>query len=257
MRALSLVLLTLGTLSSLVQAKNNITIVLVDDASPDSVTGQRIQYVPADAWTAATNNKCDDCVVHADVPFAYKGTWHEGVTNTTPTFAVPKAIFSFEGTSVTVGCLVETNTTQADISASRSWDLLITIDNKTTGSFLPNQSIGTTASLDNVMVYTSSQLPMGNHTVEIFGAAAVNDSDTSKPLVKQSVVVLDYIQYTIDTDKLPANFNTSALPTPIGANTTSTSTPAQTSTSNALPVASGRGLSTIASAVLLCAALLC
>ena len=46
------------------------------------------------------------------------------------------------------------------------------------------------------MVYSSSPLPMGNHTVEIFGAVPVNDSDTSKPLVKQSVVILDYIQYT-------------------------------------------------------------
>ena len=100
------------------------------------------------------------------------------------------------GTSVTVGCLIETNTTQAEVAANRSWDLLISVDNKTTGSFLLNQSIGTTASLDNVMVYSSSPLPMGNHTVEIFGAVPVNDSDTSKPLVKQSVVVLDYIQYT-------------------------------------------------------------
>ena len=101
MRALSLLLLTLGIFSDLVQAKTNVTTVLVDDASPDPVTGQRIQYIPADAWKAAQDNECDDCVVHANVPFAYKGTWHEGVTNTTPTFVVPKAIFSFEGASAT------------------------------------------------------------------------------------------------------------------------------------------------------------
>ncbi|KAI0336256.1 hypothetical protein GY45DRAFT_593292 [Cubamyces sp. BRFM 1775] len=258
MRASSLLFLTLGIFSRLVQAENNVTIVLVDDASPDQLTGQRIQYIPEDAWKAAANNECEDCVVHGSVPFAYKGTWHEGVTNTTPTFVVPKAIFSFIGTSVTVGCLIETNATQADVSASRSWDLLISVDNKTAGSFLLNQSIGATASLDNVMVYTSSILPMGNHTVEIFGAVPVNDSDTSKPLLKQSVVILDYIQYTIDTDKLPANFNASSLPTPPGANTTQTSTsaPAQTSTSNALPCSRGIGLSTIAGAALFVAALL-
>ena len=79
----------------LAQAKN--VTVVVDDAAADPLTGQRIQYFPADTWKAGKNDDCDGCTAHPNASVAYQSTWHEvedgpGGANQT------KAVFSFEGT---------------------------------------------------------------------------------------------------------------------------------------------------------------
>ncbi|KAI0336255.1 hypothetical protein GY45DRAFT_1403449 [Cubamyces sp. BRFM 1775] len=205
--------------------------IAVDDASPDPLTGQQIQYTPASAWKA--------------------GTWHEGVTDSS-TSVMPKASFSFEGTSFTVHCLVEDIAPMADWDLA--WYLLFSVDNLTAGAYGLTQipTKGGQGHYSNVQVYSSVPMPMGNHTVEITGAplpqSAIINGSVTKPMQNKTVVILDYIEYTVDTDKLPASITVPSslpplpsftLPTAIDSTQTSTGTPTHTSTSNAL---SGRSL---------------
>ncbi|KAH9891103.1 hypothetical protein C8Q73DRAFT_702900 [Cubamyces lactineus] len=173
----------------LAEAKN-LTIV-VDDAASDPLTGQRIQYLPANAWKAGKNDSCDGCTAHPNASVAYQSTWHEvedgpGASNDT------RAVFSFEGTSVSVHCLIEGYVPQGD--EDLSYDLIFSLDGKATASFVAGKIPQDTAQYRNVAVFESEPLQMGNHTLEIRPAAAIDVSGEYSR--NRSVVILDYIEYT-------------------------------------------------------------
>ncbi|KAI0662419.1 hypothetical protein C8Q70DRAFT_559207 [Cubamyces menziesii] len=262
-RVLSPCLLGFGLLGLffglLTQAKN--VLIVIDDASPDPLTGQHIQYTPAEAWKAVKGGNCDDCVTHLNASNAYQGTWHEGVStsNATNPHVLPKASFSFVGTSVSVYCFVEAATPEADWVLSYS--LLFSIDNEIVDNFTLTSDLTTKGPASYIAdPFISKPLPMGNHTVEVMSEPlpqhALN-SNQSQPVQNRTVIILDYIEYIVDVDQLPASITVPAgLPTvpsdsplsPVSANTTSNTTvtqssglPAHTSTSGTRSIANSLG----------------
>ncbi|KAI0336254.1 hypothetical protein GY45DRAFT_593276 [Cubamyces sp. BRFM 1775] len=271
-RASSLCLLGFGLLGlfsgSPIQAKD--VLIVVDDASPDPLTGQQIQYTPAEAWRAVKDGNCDDCVAHLNVSQAYQGTWHEGVstTNATSPHGLPKASFSFVGTSVSVYCFVESSAPEADWDLSFS--LLFSIDNEIVDNFTLTTDLSSKTPASFIAdPFISKPLPMGNHTVEVMSeplSQRASSSNQSQPVQNRTVIVLDYIEYIVDVDQLPTSITVPAgLPTipsdsplaPVGTNTTTNATqssapPARTSTTSGTgSVASSLGdISSLAVAVI-------
>ncbi|KAH9891101.1 hypothetical protein C8Q73DRAFT_702887 [Cubamyces lactineus] len=257
-RILSSCLLGFGLLglfsTSPIQAKG--VLIVVDDASSDPLTGQQIQYTPAEAWTAVKGSDCDGCVAQLlNASDAYQGTWHEGVstTNATSSQVLPKASFSFEGTSVSVYCFVATLASEADLSLSFS--LLFSIDNEIVDNFTLTPAVGPIGPAGfTADPFISKTLPMGNHTVEVMSEPLPqhsSHSNLSMPVQNRTAIVLDYIEYIVDVEQLPASITVPAgLPTtpsdspllPVGTNTTTNATqssipPARTSTSGTRSIA--------------------
>ncbi|KAI0336257.1 hypothetical protein GY45DRAFT_1316378 [Cubamyces sp. BRFM 1775] len=171
------------------QAKN-VTIV-VDDAAADPLTGRRIQYLPANAWKAGKNDNCDNCTAHLNASVVYQSTWHEaedapGAANET------RAVFSFEGTSVSVHCLIASVIPQSD--EDLSYDLVFSLDGKANAGFTTGKAPQGAARYNNVAVFESEPLQMGNHTLEIWPAAAIDPSGDYSH--NRSTILLDYIEYS-------------------------------------------------------------
>ncbi|KAI0336253.1 hypothetical protein GY45DRAFT_1316374 [Cubamyces sp. BRFM 1775] len=184
-------------LSSYVGWASNVTSI-VDDTSMDPVTGHRIQYTPANAWRAVSSGNCTDCVAHPGYLIAYEETWHESDLPASSQDVTPKATFPFFGESVMVYCIVQYY--GPDPRAASFMQFVL--DGEYTSQYIMLPTIKDKATYVSTPVYVNTSLPGGNHTLEIINGIPGHSSP--------SVLLLDYIVYSLLSSELPSTFT---LPT--------------------------------------------
>ncbi|OSX65944.1 hypothetical protein POSPLADRAFT_1031160 [Postia placenta MAD-698-R-SB12] len=139
--------------------------VTIDDTFGDPVTGTQFVYSPADNWQSSSN--CSECASTFAMAMVYDRTW---TLSTHP----GNATISFYGSAVYVYCIVSDHAAMAFL-----------IDDKVDGYYIQTSSPNSTVDY-NYPVYTSGDLPMGQHELTIMNGV-VNFS---------SLAILDYIVYT-------------------------------------------------------------
>ncbi|KAI0762593.1 hypothetical protein C8Q74DRAFT_1220516 [Fomes fomentarius] len=166
--------LSVAALLLTTQASAELMNVTVDDEYSDPLTlSQNVVY--RGSWRSASQS-CDDCVVGLDVWRAYLSTWHESIYP--PSATQPNtASLTFEGVGVYVFCIIAGDA-----------NMRFVLDGRSVGQYSHALS-NPTAYAYNVLVYSNSTLPAGQHTIQIQNGSPGN----------QSLALLDYIVYTRGT----------------------------------------------------------
>ncbi|KAF9497096.1 hypothetical protein BDN71DRAFT_636153 [Pleurotus eryngii] len=188
-------------------APRNITI---DDELGDELTGNRPSFSPLLGW--AQGAVCDGCL-KLDPGKTIQRTWHAHTRRSNETWSAVS--FPFTGTAVFVYCILANNLTGITALANYSFFL----DGAEVGRFIHVPENGSDFQY-NVLVYSNTSVPNGNHTFQLLADSNVNDT----------LILFDYAQYTLDIDA-PATIRAQLLDTespPANQQSNSTASPQQT-----------------------------
>ncbi|TFK30720.1 hypothetical protein FA15DRAFT_662752 [Coprinopsis marcescibilis] len=159
----------------------------IDDSFPDQLTGEIVQYSPAEAWNNGRN--CDRCSARPSQSLLHRETWHDGTFNrNNGSNAFPNqplfASVRFKGEAVYVYCVIPRT---ADFPAGHS-DMTFFIDNQRVGVFVRNPP-GTPGFDYDVLVYQNTSIPPGPHEL------IIQNGNRNGP---KSILMLDRIVYSYD-----------------------------------------------------------
>ncbi|KAG9224106.1 hypothetical protein CCMSSC00406_0006774 [Pleurotus cornucopiae] len=188
-------------------APRNITI---DDELGDELTGNRPSFSPLLGW--AQGAVCDGCL-KLDAGQTIQRTWHDHTRRSNETWSAVS--FPFTGTAVFVYCILANNFTGITTLANYSFFL----DGAEVGRFIHVPENGSDFQY-NVLVYSNTSVPNGNHTFQLLADSNVSDT----------LILFDYAQYTLDIDA-PATIRAQLLDTespPAVQQSNSTASPQQT-----------------------------
>ncbi|KAF7430962.1 hypothetical protein PC9H_006677 [Pleurotus ostreatus] len=158
-------------------APRNITI---DDELGDELTGNRPSFSPLLGW--AQGAVCDGCL-KLDAGQTIQRTWHDHTHRSNETRSAVS--FPFSGTAVFVYCILANNLTGITTLANYSFFL----DGAEVGRFIHVPENGSDFQY-NVLVYSNTSVPNGNHTFQLLADSNVSDT----------LILFDYAQYTLDID---------------------------------------------------------
>ncbi|KAI9059609.1 hypothetical protein FKP32DRAFT_1126812 [Trametes sanguinea] len=183
--------------------------VTIDDTYGDPTNNEQMTYSPWEAWRVGP--KCSVCTAKPDAAQAYNGTWHDGSANdpstpldaatlmvnvpfigasyTTTRSPVPvQALMSWglTGEAVYVYCILAGSKSSPDGYSS----LYFYLDGDHVGEFFHTPN-GDDTYQYNVPVYVNHSVPFGGHLLQIVNGAIGG---------QQSLILLDYVVYTIDTE---------------------------------------------------------
>ena len=161
----------------------------IDDEFGDSVTGAVPTYAPQ-GWLQGQN--CTGCSFNSrnvDITQVFNGSWHSamhipGNTNFNITA-------SFSGIAVYVFNL---------IALQASTNLTFYLDGEAADTFHPTQPTGVVGIQYRVPVFSKIGLSNGPHTLEIVSGGPTH-----------SLVLFDYIEYTVEDDSKSPSTNTSSI----------------------------------------------
>ncbi|EPT06109.1 hypothetical protein FOMPIDRAFT_1109836 [Fomitopsis schrenkii] len=177
---LAIVLVSL-TLSLLIQpwprpALAAATIVTIDDEYGDSLTGALPVY--EGAWKFGPD--CSDCLLQPSPADAYRSGWHDTTTSTQ--YAQQTVTLTFNGTAISVYCIVPNYSASANTFVNISFSL----DGNPATTYDSNSTDTVPAFRYNVTVYSVAGLASGEHTLVM---APLQDPSSS-------VVLFDWAEYT-------------------------------------------------------------
>ena len=161
----------------------------IDDEFGDSVTGVVPTYAPQ-GWLQGQN--CTGCSFNSrnvDISQVFNGSWHSAMH--IPGSTDFNVTASFSGIAVYVFNL---------IALQASTNLTFYLDGEAADTFHPTQPDGVVGIQYRVPVFSKTGLSNGPHTLEIVSGGPTH-----------SLVLFDYIEYTVDEDSKPSSTNTSSL----------------------------------------------
>ncbi|OCH86691.1 hypothetical protein OBBRIDRAFT_737547 [Obba rivulosa] len=151
--------------------------VTIDDTNGDPFTGQQFVYLPEDKWAAGQD--CPTCAAQPDPSRVMDQSWHDSSHWANDSNTIPSASVIFQGTALYVYCIL-----------NNFWgnsDMTFYIDDMYMGHYYCANG-GCPGLEYSVLVYSNNSLEAGrNHTFTLA------NGENGGP---QSLVLLDYIQYT-------------------------------------------------------------
>ncbi|KAH9914654.1 uncharacterized protein BXZ73DRAFT_54830, partial [Epithele typhae] len=170
----------------------------IDDELGDSVTGLKPTYLPEGGWNQGAS--CSGCHFPKDKVFAssqvFDGTWHDATYRVGGEDMVITA--NFVGRAVYVYFMVPN--TAAIQPTTTFMNVSFYVDQTTTpaGSFIHDPNSSTDISYRQV-VFADNSLTNGTHTLTMRASGP-----------NESLVLFDYIVYTIDVEDPPSASSTSS-----------------------------------------------
>ncbi|KAJ3542873.1 hypothetical protein NM688_g5929 [Phlebia brevispora] len=193
-------------------AVENIT---VDDSQPDPRTGALITY-SSSGWLSG--NGCQVCAAVPNSSDAFDATWHDATyipnSNISTQKEVETARFTFNGEQYSSAIYVYGIQCHTSGIPNCNADIQFYIDGQQVPqsyTFTPDNP-GINTYDYNVLLYANNSLPMGAHAIQIQNGVQG---------VSASLILLDYLVYTTDTDAV----TTSSSQTTSSATNTNTSAP--------------------------------
>ncbi|KAI0640165.1 hypothetical protein C8Q77DRAFT_114694 [Trametes polyzona] len=169
----------------------------IDDQYGDSVTGVVPIYSPSEAWNFGPT--CSICLIYAthspisgrgaevDSTKTFKGTWHDTTFQPKKSSAEHNVTITFVGQAVYVFNLIG-NVAKGTITAT---NLSFTLDGTLSGYYSHVPDPHAPQLVYDVLVYSSVDLPHTSHTLVISTYGGVD-----------SLILFDYVIYTVDEDDL-------------------------------------------------------
>ncbi|OCH92701.1 hypothetical protein OBBRIDRAFT_726268 [Obba rivulosa] len=157
--------------------QQNITI---DDTNGDPFTGEAFVYTPADLWTIGQDCECPPGINPNEIP---SSTWHVSTFSAEEPNIRPNATVTFRGTALYVYCILT--------AAFADSNMTFYLDGQPIGSY----SYSFVEEEQPVYHYSVPVIQLGSLSDENHTFSLINGL-TSAAAGRQSLVILDYIQYT-------------------------------------------------------------